>query len=241
MTGKIKQRFWNIASSGLPVDHDLEALRKIFLLNLIIIFGCIFLLLLGIIAFIQRDNLLGVVDLLILSFLISLFFYLRVSKNHRLASVIGTIVTGVLYSFLIAYGGINNTAYVWAFTYPLISLFLLGIRLGSFFSLLLFGIAGAVFAFGTKFTFFSSYSIDLIVRFIPAYVTIHLFALVMEKTREMVQTRLKTSNIKLEQSVEGLEKTNKEKQSLIHELQDTMNEVKNLQGILPICASCKKN
>jgi hypothetical protein len=81
---------------------------------------------------------------------------------------------------------------------------------------------------------------DLILRFIPAYVTIYLFALVMEKVREKIQHRLKTSNTELEKAVGGLEKANKEKERLIHELQKTMDEIKVLQGILPICANCKK-
>ena len=233
MNDKIRGLLWNTISSGLPAAYELEVLRKIFLLNLIIIVGGFFLAVLSSIAYIQQEYLLGIVDLIVFLFLILLFAYLRKTKNYDLIGMIGTIVAGAFYFFLIAYGGIAKTAYVWAFTYPLISLFLLGIKRGTFMSLFLLGMASTVFAVGSKVSFFTSYSIDLVLRFIPAYLTIHLFAFVMEKVREKVQSRLKTSNMELE-------KANKEKEKLIHELKKTMNEVKTLRGILPICTNCKK-
>jgi hypothetical protein len=77
------------------------------------------------------------------------------------------------------------------------------------------------------------YNTDLILRFVPAYIAIYLFALVMEKVRESVQQRL-------EKSLKEQEDINKEKQKLIHELQEAIDEVTQLQGILPICSHCKK-
>ncbi len=41
-------------------------------------------------------------------------------------------------------------------------------------------------------------------------------------------------------SLENRRRVNKEREKLIQELQHALNEVKSLQGILPICASCKK-
>jgi hypothetical protein len=141
---------WDIFSCGLPVDYDLEALRRLFLLNLIILVGGFFLALLGTIAFIQRDYILGAVDFSLILFLIWLFFFLRNTRRHIFVGIFGTIVTGIFYFFLIAYGGIDNTAYVWAFTYPLVSLFLLGAKLGSLMSLLLLLMASSVFILGGK-------------------------------------------------------------------------------------------
>lgn len=237
---KIKRFLWNVFSCGLPVEYDIEVLRKIFLLNLIIIFGNFFLLLLGTIALIQKDFILGTVDFIIFSFLVWLFFSLRKARNHNVVSIIGTTTIGVFYFFLIAYGGISNTAYVWAFTYPLISLFLLGSKFGTIFSLLLLVMSSFVFVVGEKVSFFTSYSIDLIIRFIPSYIAVYLFAFVMEKIREIVQYRLKNSNIELEKTVDELEKTNNEKEGLIRELHNKINEVNTLRGILPLCSFCKK-
>jgi hypothetical protein len=67
-----------------------------------------------------------------------------------------------------------------------------------------------------------------------------LIALVMERVRHITQNRLRISNTKLEEAVKSLEQAHNEKDSLILELQQTIDEVKTLQGIIPICASCKK-
>jgi diguanylate cyclase (GGDEF)-like protein/PAS domain S-box-containing protein len=202
MIDKIKRFFWNIVSSNLPTDYDLEALRKIFLLNMLSILGIFFLGLLGTITIIEMDYILGAVDFTILAFLVVLFSYLRKTKKHELAGMLGTITIGIFYFYLVAYGGINNTAYVWAFTYPLISLFLLGTKLGSLTSLLLIGMICVVFMLGTRVPFFTTYSTDLSIRYVSAYMIIYLFSYVMEKVRSIVQNRLETTNIEIEKALE---------------------------------------
>jgi hypothetical protein len=74
---KIKQWFWNIISCGLPAEEDLEKLRKVILLNLIIILGSFFLTSLCTVAFIQDAYILGAVDLTVLCLLVGLFLYLK--------------------------------------------------------------------------------------------------------------------------------------------------------------------
>ena len=158
MTDRIKQCFWNIFSSELSKDYNLEALRKIFLLNLMFILGSFFLILLGTIEFFLQDFLLSLVNLSFFLLLVGLFFYLRKTKNYHSVSLTGTATVGFFFLFLIAYGGIGNTAFMWAFTYPLISIFLLGTRKGSIFSLILLIMTCVVFAFGEKVDFFFNLS-----------------------------------------------------------------------------------
>jgi hypothetical protein len=97
-----------------------------------------------------------------------------------------------------------------------------------------------VFALGGSVTYFASYSVDLILRFTTSYITVTLFAFVMERVRLITQNRLRISNTRLGEAVESLEKAHREKDNLILELQQTIDEVKTLKGIIPICASCKK-
>jgi len=208
MTDKIKQRFWNIFSSGLPVDYDLEALRKIFLLNLIFFLGSFFLILLGTIELILQDYLLGIVNLSFFLLLVWFFFYLRKTKNYNSISLVGSAITGLFYFFLIAYGGIGNTAYMWSFTYPLITIFLLGARKGTFFSLILLVMVCIVFVSGEKFEFIATYDFYLKLRFIPTYLTISLLAFVMEKTRSIFRERLESAKFKIEKTVRELEQAN---------------------------------
>ncbi len=238
--GKLGQLFVNIISSNLPPDTDLEVLRKIYLLNIIAILGSIFLTLSGLLAFAQKAYLLGTVDFLIFFILLWLFFYLRRTNNYSFAGLMGTAATGLFYFFLIANGGVNGTAYVWVFTYPLIALFLLGSKSGCLASFLLLGLMHIVFVFGDRVAYFTSYSNDLILRISMSYITVTLFALVMERVRLITQNRLRISNTKLEDAVKGLEKAHGEKDDLILKLRQTIDEVETLQGIIPICSACKK-
>ena len=96
---QIKQWFWNVISCGLPMDDDLETLRKLILLNLIIILGGFFITLLSAVAFIQGDFVLGAVDLAILSLVVCLFLYLKKTINYHLVGIMGTVATGMFYFF----------------------------------------------------------------------------------------------------------------------------------------------
>lgn len=238
--GALKRKMWFIIASGLPFDHDIDVLRKMVLLNVIIILGGLCSIVLGIVAFAQRNLLLAAGDAFFSMILAVLFIYLRVTKDHRRVSVIGTMLTGLFYAFLIATGGVDNTAYLWSFTYPHVSLFLLGTTLGVLLSLSLLFLATLVFALGPEIDFLAVYSSDLIIRYIPAFVIFLLLAYLMEKVRQIVQARFETANLELGEAVLGLEKANSEKQSLIQDLRDKIDEIKTLRGIIPICANCKK-
>ena len=203
---KLKQFSWNIISSGLPSSHEIEDLRKICLLNVILLLGILFLGLLGSIAFIQQDRLLGTADFLVLGFLVGLFTYLRRTKRIDQVGRIGTIGVCLFYAFLFAYGGVGNSAYVWVFTFPLISLFLVGIRLGSWLTFLLMAFCILVFLIGSDVSYFTSYRKSLIPRFLSAFLIIYLFSFIMEKVRITVQQRLKLANGKKELALVELRK-----------------------------------
>ena len=228
----IKQWFWNIISCGLPADEDLEILRKVILLNLIIILGGFFLGLLCTVAFLQGAFLLGLIDLMVLALLVALFIYLKKSINHKLVGTVGTIVTGLFYFFLIAYGGVSKTAYVWSFTYPLIAVYLLGKKQGSIFSALLLILAVVVFTLGSQIDHITSYSFDLMVRFVPAYIIIFLFAIVMEKVRETIQFRLKNSKLNVERAFKDVQQQSQELAHFNRELHEEITERERVEKAL---------
>ena len=228
----IKQWFWNVISCGLPADEDLETLRKVILLNLMFICGGFFLALLCVVAFFQGAYFLSAVDLMVLSLLLGLFFYLKKSINHKLVGTTGVIAIGLFYFWLIAYGGVNQTAYIWSLTYPLIAVYLLGNKLGSVFSLALLAMANVVFALGPKIDVFTFYNLDLILRFVPAYSIIYLFAIVMEKVRETIQFRLKASKANLEGTFHEVQQQTLELAKYNQELQAEISERKRVEKAL---------
>jgi PAS domain S-box-containing protein len=197
LSDKIQDQIFGHITNGTDIEENIEQFRKKFLINFILIVGGTFLSFLTTVAFLQHYLLLGAVDLIILGFVIILFIRVRKSTDTKQLEFIGTIGIGLFYFFLIAYGGVNTTAFMWAFTYPLISLSLLGPRLGTLMSMFLLGVAGIVFTIGPHVQILAFYNTDLIIRFIMAYLTILFIALVMEMTRGYVQGRLKLSNRKL--------------------------------------------
>ncbi len=208
--------WWDLISSGLPANYNTDILRKIILLNLIIIVGSIFLGFLSVVALIQGDLILCVADSALIPFLMWLIYVLRKKRNYKFVGIIGSITTGFFYLFLIAHGGIEKTAYLWILTYPLIVLSILGKRVGSFFVIVFFFMSGVVFLLGTRLAFFQEYSPTLIIRLAAVYATIYLFALVTELVWESVQNKLKgrtdeliETNLKLKSEIDERKRAEK--------------------------------
>jgi hypothetical protein len=144
----MRELLWNVVSGGLPRDYDLEAVRKTLLINLIVLLGCVFLLVFTVAAYFQHEYILSAVDFVVILFLFAVIRYLRKTKDFERVGAIGVIAIGCFYSFLIGHGGVNSSAYMWAFTYPMISLFLTGAFWGSITTLSMLGVACILFARG---------------------------------------------------------------------------------------------
>ena len=112
-----------------------------------------------------------------------------------------------------------QSSYLWSLVYPLFTIFILGIRKGAYFSISYLIIVMIIFSSGNYFDFIAIYPSGIIIRFISVFIIILIFALIMEITRERVHKTFLTANF---------------------QLQETLEEVKTLSGLLPICANCKK-
>jgi len=51
---------------------------------------------------------------------------------------------------------------------------------------------------------------------------------------------LSSANMSLQREMDERKRVEKEREKLIHELQEALDKVKTLSGLLPICSSCKK-
>ena len=75
----------NIITSGMAEKHNVETMRKVMLLNVISITGVIFLVPLGIVAYVQGNSPLGFIDHFAALILILNLLYLRRSGNYQFA------------------------------------------------------------------------------------------------------------------------------------------------------------
>lgn len=240
ITEHIVRMLWSLFAYGLSPDSDIEPLRKIFLLNSIIILGCFFLGVLGTLSLFQGYMVLVFVDFSFSFFLVLLFLYLRKTKNHMIVSCVGCIITGCFYFFLVVSSSGQGSTFMWSFSYPLITIFLLGIKIGTIYAIVLLGLNMFVFILGPQIDFLPYYPLDITIRFPLAYITIYFFSFAMEKVREVFQGRLQESRQQLAATVTELDRANSKKEQMISDLHQAMKEVQVLRGILPICSECKQ-
>ena len=160
----------------MPPDTDLEILRKVLTLNIIILIGVSFSAILGIIAFVQSGILLGLADFAIFIFLIGLGIYLRKKQDYHTVALLANIVMGVFYLFLFIIGGVHNTAFLWVLTYPLITLFLLGSRQGALLSIILFILLIFLAVFQYPLGIPAYYSGDILIRSFAVYFSIFVLS-----------------------------------------------------------------
>ena len=187
--------------------YHIETMRKVMLLNVISIIGVIFMASLGIVAFVQGNEPLGIFDHITALILILNLSYLRRSENYQFACVFGIIIAGLLYFYLLATGGVNNTAHVWYFTFPLFSSFLLGSKRGAAATILLLLLAIIFFAFDFDSPYLTHYSKDFIVRFIPSFFLVFIFSYAFEYFRETAEENLTSKNHELNRTIKELRET----------------------------------
>ena len=187
--------------------HNFETMRKVMLLNVISITGVIFLVPLVIVAYVQKNLALGFFDHSVALILIINLLYLRKSENYQLACFLGIAIAGILYFYLLVTGGVNNTAHVWYFTFPLFSSFLLGSKKGAVATIILFFLAIIFFTVEPHSPYLTKYSRDFIIRFIPSFFVVFIFSYAFEFFREKAQENLTSKNDELNRTVKELKET----------------------------------
>lgn len=189
---------------GIREEFDSETLRKVVLLYVFLSLGFLLLVVMGIIAFVQQAVLLGVADFIAASLVLALLLYLYRSGDEPTASRIGVIGIGLFFCILFFIGGVNATAFMWLYTFPLFSLYLLGLRQGIVTSLLLFAMCGGFLAFDLVSEAINIYSRDFAIRFIPTYLVVCLLAFLVEKSRHETWKTLFDKQQLLTQTVQAL-------------------------------------
>jgi signal transduction histidine kinase/CheY-like chemotaxis protein len=169
--------------NGIREDDNSETVRKIILLYVFLGLGFLLLSVMGIIAIVQHALLLGIADFITAALIFALLFYLFKSGDEPTTSRVGVIGIGLFFCVLFFIGGVHATAFMWLYTFPLFSLYLLGLRQGLVTSLLLFAFCVGVLALDLSSDWINVYSKDFAIRFIPSYLVVCVLASLVEKSR----------------------------------------------------------
>lgn len=167
----------------LRKKFDRDTWRRVLLLYLFLSLGFCLLVGMGIIAFVQQALLLGIADFITASIIFTLLFYLHKTGDEPTASRLGMAGLGFFFCALFYIGGVHATAFMWLYTFPLLSLYLLGLRQGVVASLLLFIFCVGFLTVDLSSDLFRLYTKDFAIRFIPSYLVVCTLAFLVEKNR----------------------------------------------------------
>jgi len=165
-------------------------MRKIIVLNIFLFLGFMLLLLMGGVALAQNALFLGSADFVMAILFFVLFYYLHRTGNEPLVSLFGVFILFVFFCYLFFIGGVHATAFMWLYTFPLFSLYLLGIRQGIWITCFLFCFCAGVLAIDVSSDIINVYSRDFALRFIPSYLLVCILAFLVEKSRSETRDAL---------------------------------------------------
>ena len=169
---------------------DQEQTRKKTMLCVWMIVGCIFLVFMGIVALTQNIIILAIIYFCIALFLLASFIYANRTKNYTKSSIIGMTVVLIILLFIFSRGIAQQDSFVWYYSFPPLSMFLLGLKKGSIYSLTLIGVSILINSLGEEFRIFSPYPQSLTIRMVFSYVAIFLISYVYEQTRIITHNKL---------------------------------------------------
>ena len=204
--------------------YDIETIRKIMLTYTISIVAVGMLIPFGIVAFIEGNLPVGLFDLAAGLSLAANIIYLRKSGNHNFVCVFSIAVGAILYFFLLATGGVDNTAHLWCYTFPLFATFLLGSKKGFIITTLFLTVVIIFFICDFDLPYLTHYSNDFIIRFIPSFMCIFIFSCAFEYFRENAQRDLSLKNNELNITIEKLKKAETELRNAHEDLEKRVLE-----------------
>lgn len=163
---------------------DLETRRRIALLAGLTLIGIFALLILGLFSCYQGNVLHGSFDLLMAVFFMGNLYDARVRSKYHFNINFVIILTSLFYIYLYLWGGHEQTGFVWYFTYPLIASFILGSRKGAIASTVMALPVILLFVVKPSHSIWATYSTDLEIRFLCAYIVVGLFSYLNERASE---------------------------------------------------------
>ncbi len=175
------------------------------------------------------------------------WYQLAQARYSMLVYRLNAALFGILLIYTTVLGGPDGSRILWSFTFPLITVFLLGRREGIAWSLGLFLLQVMYFLqllpVDPGYRFSGEYQI----RYLTVYVVVCAIAYWFEYFRhhyrigiELERKRLLAEQWRLQQEISERRRIESEKEELIVQLRDALSQVKTLSGLIPICSSCKK-
>lgn len=187
-------------------------------LNFFTLMSIITLTIFSIILFFKNDYSKSIVDFITAALLIITLFYFGITKKIDHYRLLIIFYASVFFLYLVSSGGRENTGLYWCYIYPVLSFYLLGYKKATYANLILLSAYSLILFLPDSPFLFTQYDLIVKFRFLISNLFVIIFAFMLEYARFNAYQK---------------------KEKLIDELQTALDEVKELSGLLPICANCK--
>ncbi len=239
--GGVLERNYSVFTGEISDD---ELARRVYLLFFISLIGIAILIPLGILAVVEKSYALGIFDLTLASVLLINLIHARLYRTYEWNISVGITFTAALFIFAFLTGGSNRTAFVWYYTFPLVSSFTLGTRRGLVLNLAMLLPVIGLFLSSPVPSFLAEYSFDFKVRFVPSYLAVVMFSFLAEyaraKSRDgMIAARDELENRVLERTA-ALRESNTELEEEIGERKKAEQELSERMNLLALTADIGK-
>ncbi|OFX21398.1 MAG: hypothetical protein A2041_07510 [Bacteroidetes bacterium GWA2_31_9b] len=191
---KIFKKLNNIITSNFEGGYESEPVRKAIIINLFAIIGFAFMTYFGIQTLLSYKIWYSLILFGFAIITVVNYIFLRISKNFIVAGHALVILMTVVEFFFIISGGVDKTGFLWYYTYPILSLFILGLKKGSLYIAFLFSITIGLFIIQPD--FFPVYNHNLILRFVSSFLAVSLMAIVFEFVRSATYKTFTDADIK---------------------------------------------
>jgi signal transduction histidine kinase len=155
----------------------------------------------GFLAYHEGEFGLGVFDHILAAILTINLLDARHRKKYAFNILLGITGAALLFMYAFLTGGVNQSGFVWYFTFPLLACYLLGARRGAAASLMILVPVLFLFLLENPPPFLAEYNAHFKWRFIPAYLLVIAFSLLFEYSREVSRRDLRRAHDELEKRV----------------------------------------
>jgi signal transduction histidine kinase len=204
--------------SSLNPPANLGQIHRVNILRFTSIIAIMTLILLGILALIQKNTFVGIVDLFLAFILIGNVLHGQQYKQYTFNIYLGISLAAMLFIYMFLTGGINRSGFVWFYTFPVVACFLLGSKKGAIATVLISLPVVILFLMKTPPSVLANYSLDFKFRFMFSFSVVFAFSYLFEYSREKNRQELQRAR-------DDLEKRFDERTSALQALQEAIQSL----------------
>ncbi len=247
-TKRFEKKLYNFLSSSIRGSLVYEDVRKTTLINIFALFGIFYLLFYTYRMSLSGDYKLSIIYIFIVGVIVTMQIFLRRSRKILISSHIFVFSLFCLELYFLIRNGstiLNVKSYYvfpgiyWYYTFPLLSLFLLGRKIGSIYNIILISITISLFSIDSELT--KLYDMELKVRFLSVYSAVFFFAFFFESIRLVTYKaflRMQYKNIEYSSRIieknKDLKKKNEDLLMLTEEVHVQMDYLRDLNVMLEV-------